>query len=109
MTELGHRYIDILKVDVEGAEFPWLRFEGSTILPRVGQLLIELHVHTDASRVYYPKEDTKTFIETTENYGLRLFHSEVNRHAPLWGTELSLIQAKWRHFESTKEELPALL
>ena len=41
MMEHDHRYIDVLKVDVEGAEFPWLRFEGAEIIPRVGQSSLE--------------------------------------------------------------------
>ena len=109
MKELGHTYIDMVKIDIEGAEFPWLRYEGAKIIPRVGQLLIELHVHTQEAKKYYPNEDTKTFIETLEVYGLRLFHSEVNRHAPLWGCEFSLIQNKWKKFDDTKTSLLPLV
>jgi hypothetical protein len=105
MKELGHTYIDVLKIDIEGAEFPWLRYEGSKILPRVGQVVIELHVHTVTAQQYYPKEDSKTFIETMEIYDYRLFHVEVNRHAPLWGSEFSLIQKKWIQFENNKKAL----
>ena len=44
MKELDHRYIDVLKIDVEGAEFPWLRYEGADIIPRVGKFLVLLYV-----------------------------------------------------------------
>ena len=107
MKELGHRHIDILKIDIEGAEFPWMRFEGAEIIPRVGQLLIELHVHSETSK-YYPNEDTKTFVEKLEDLSMRLFHSEINRHAPLWGTELSFIQWQWMQFDDQKAHLQPL-
>ena len=43
MKERGHTYIDILKIDVEGGEYPWLTNEPLETFTRIGQLLIEVH------------------------------------------------------------------
>ena len=43
MMERGHTYIDILKVDIEGGEFPWIANEPLDTFSRIGQLLIEVH------------------------------------------------------------------
>ena len=43
MKERGHTYIDILKVDIEGGEFPWVTNEPLDTFSRIGQLLIEVH------------------------------------------------------------------
>lgn len=102
MEQNNHKYIDVLKMDVEGHEFNFLKTEGSYVLPRVGQFLVELHVHTTFAQQNYPGQDAYTFLVEAEKYGLRLFHQEVNVHAPLWGTELSMIQSKWIVWDETK-------
>ena len=43
MKERGHTYIDILKVDIESGEFPWIANEPLEIFTRIGQLMIEVH------------------------------------------------------------------
>ena len=43
MRERGHTYIDILKVDIEDGEFPWIANEPMETFSRIGQLLIEVH------------------------------------------------------------------
>ena len=43
MRERGHTYIDILKVDIEDGEFPWIANEPLDTFTRIGQLLIEVH------------------------------------------------------------------
>ena len=45
MKERKHTYVDIVKMDIEGVEFDFLHTEGQKIVPRIGQLLVELHLH----------------------------------------------------------------
>jgi hypothetical protein len=96
-------------MDIEGFEFLWLKNEGALISPRIGQFLVEVHVHTTMNQQVYPGEDTVTFVTALESHGLRVFHQEVNRQAPLWGTELSLIQTFWSIFEAKKHHFPRLV
>jgi len=105
MQKNNHNYIDVLKMDIEGHEFKFLKTEGAFILPRVGQFLVELHVHTVFADQNYPGQDALSFLVEAEKHGLRLFHQEVNVHAPLWGIELSMIQQKWIVWDETKQLL----
>lgn len=43
MKQHNHKYIDILKVDIEGAEYSWVASEPLETFDRIGQLLIEVH------------------------------------------------------------------
>ena len=43
MRDNNHTYIDILKIDIEGGEFTWLKNEPAETFNRIGQLLIEVH------------------------------------------------------------------
>ena len=83
-------------------------YEDISMCSILGQLLIEVHVHTPNGHTYYRDENTRTFLEKLESYGIGLFHSEINRHAPQLCTEFGLIQCQWRRFEETKLELPPL-
>ena len=105
MVSNNHKYIDVLKMDIEGGEFSFLRTEGAAMLPRVGQYLVELHVHTEYAQHNYPNQDAVTFLVEAEKLGLRLFHQEVNVHAPLWGIELSMIQQSWISWDESKHLL----
>ena len=44
MSFLNHTYIDVLKMDIEGFEFQFLKNEGLHLFHRIGQLQVELHV-----------------------------------------------------------------
>lgn len=72
MHRLGHAYVDILKVDVEGAE--WEVFEqllsNMPSTPLFGQLLIELH-HKDM-------HTTHNFFRLLEAKGFAAFSRELN-------------------------------
>ena len=68
MKELGHTHIDLLKMDIEGAEYGAL----SQSLPSIGQLQLEAHTKLQSASAY-----SKLF-EHLEAHGLRLFHKEVN-------------------------------
>jgi hypothetical protein len=52
MRQNNHSYIDILKVDIEGAEYPWIDAEPLDTFDRIGQLLIELH-NFDIGKYYF--------------------------------------------------------
>ena len=88
MGRLGHTYLDILKVDVEGAE--WKAFGGSPYLP-IGQLLIELH--------YQGLPQLRTFFASMQANGLHPFSREINLQPAIAGgmpvaTEYSFINPK---------------
>ena len=68
----------------------------------VAKAIDKLHTNTKMNKKVYPGEDAFTFISKLEEYGLRVFHQEINRHAPLWGSEFALIQKFWTVFEEEK-------
>ena len=43
MRDNQHLYVDILKIDIEGGEYEWLKHEPVETFGRIGQLLIEVH------------------------------------------------------------------
>lgn len=89
MKELGHTYIDVLKVDVEGAE--WASFApvfAAGPLP-VGQLLIELH--------YKDVATTFDFFGQLEKQGFRAFSRETNYHPCVTGKMPIAIEYSFVH------------
>lgn len=89
MDEYGHKYIDVLKMDIEGAEFDIL----TAPLPKMGQLQVEVHFSgVDSSRhvdIY-----TRLF-NNLEAHGLRLFHKEINARYDLNCIELAFVHKDW--------------
>jgi len=73
-AELGHTHIDLLKMDIEGAEYEVLEDLGRTGFP-VHQLLVEFHGR------YFPEGDRKTdeAIRLLRAAGFRLFHVASNK------------------------------
>lgn len=95
MRQYNHSYIDIVKMDIEGGEFEWLQQESAVVGPRIGQLLIEVRKTAETER-QFPGQNAYTFVKHLEDMAfLRLMHTEVNVHAPLWGVEYSLLNANW--------------
>ena len=43
MKMLNHTHVDILKIDIEGGEHPWVKAEPTDTFTRIGQLLLEIH------------------------------------------------------------------
>ena len=80
MRRNGHDFIDVLKVDIEGAEFDALAaflkpFIGPTAPPLpIGQLQLEIHAWGDNGRFgfFYP------WWTLLERAGLRPFFTEPN-------------------------------
>ncbi|KAH6673983.1 methyltransferase domain-containing protein [Plectosphaerella plurivora] len=86
MTDLGHDYVDVIKMDVEGSEFPTLDsfledYEGKA-LP-FGQLLIEIHLW-EGSPDTIP--DLLKWWEKLESFGLRPVSDEANLLAVTFGS-----------------------
>ena len=77
---IGHKFVDILKVDIEGAEYTALESfikaykDKNQPLP-FGQLLIELHVWGEWDNF----EKFLGWWEMLEEAGLRPFWTEVSR------------------------------
>ena len=106
MRRLKHSHIDILKVDVEGSEWPaFFALDAmDDAWPDIGQLLIEIHIwkYTLGGSGYTPERPDDnthtlgTIIELFERHDLRLFHKEVNAQ---WGStccsEFSFIHKDW--------------
>ena len=89
MDKLGHDRIDILKMDIEGAEYGVLGdVLGSGI--RIGQILIEFH----HGRSGVPLAKTQAAVDALEQAGFRAFHesssgyefSFLRTELPLAGT-----------------------
>lgn len=100
-----HEYIDILKMDIEGMEWLWLQKE-SHMLKRVGQLIVEIHTvkmcHSQPDLCIHSKKfmhpNIGSFVEQVEEFGMRVFHNEINLYAPESVSEVALIQksiSKW--------------
>ena len=118
MISLGHAYIDVLKMDIEGGEFGWMAGEGAELLPRVGQLLVEVHV-----RMYVPGDpsyprmkrfgDILDLWKRIESTGQRLFFQEINWLSMAvsvgYCTELAFVQGSWSVWDTKKFNLKHLI
>lgn len=83
MAENGHKFIDVMKMDIEGAEFEALTAlmdsieeAGGKTLP-VGQLLIELHLISQDG-IPNTVQDLATWFERLEHLGMRPVFNEHN-------------------------------
>jgi FkbM family methyltransferase len=82
MRELGHDHLDLLKMDIEGAEYEVIRDLAAHPVP-ITQLLVEFH-HGEFGHAL---EDTRQAINALDALGLRIF-----RISPT-GLEYSFIKA----------------
>ena len=70
MADLGHSSIDVLKIDIEGAEFDLID-DLVTLAPNIRQLLIEFHDRlADSSG----RSHTAQAVERLKGAGFKLFH-----------------------------------
>jgi hypothetical protein len=112
MAMLGHSYVDVLKMDIEGFEWSFLENEASA-LRQVGQFLVEVHLHSAALMTHHAQSlgNARYLLETLESQGLRLFFKETNTNSPLpcehpkFYTELSFIQKDWGVWDIEKKTL----
>jgi FkbM family methyltransferase len=72
MAELGHRYIDLLKMDIEGAEYAVIENLLSQKV-EVHQLLVEFH-HLDRYTPGMSPARTKDAIQKLNRAGFKAFH-----------------------------------
>ena len=81
MHRLNHSYIDVLKIDVEGAEWEilphLLKPKSETNAPAFGQLLVELH--------YVSVPAVFTFFDVLTKHGFVSFSREINLQPCLTG------------------------
>jgi len=100
----GHRFLEILKFDVEGAEIGVLNSFKEQFpkgLP-FGQLAVELHLLDGPNALFYPTY--RDWMSNMENMGLRAFRNELNflalkrtpSHNPTY-CEYSFINVKGDH------------
>ena len=71
MKMLGHDRIDVLKMDIEGAELPVID-SLSKLRPQIAQLLVEFHHRVGVATEV---EATRRAIQQLEEMGFRLFHN----------------------------------
>lgn len=81
----------------------WLKHEAS-LIPRIGQLLVEIHVGFGIALERFPNQNGLTFLETCESFGFRLYHQELNKHYSQC-MEVSLIHYNWIKWNILKFKL----
>lgn len=77
MQRHGHSYVDIVKMDIEGDEFPVLTAFMDAYKEKqlpIGQLLVEIHLIGDNHTV----QSFAEWWERLESFGMRPFSSEPN-------------------------------
>jgi len=93
MRENRHVYIDVLKVDIEGAEFESFKQIVQDGWPSIGQLMIEVHLLARGDRT---DPELDTLIAAFEKAGFRLYHQELNTLHMKCCMEYAFIQRDWR-------------
>ena len=88
MKDLKHKRIDILKVDIEGAEYDVFEELSSSGFPDIGQILVEVHAFKDFQELnktggvaQIPSKlriKLDKLFRDLEGAGFRLFHKEIN-------------------------------
>jgi len=88
--ELGHSHLDVLKMDVEGAEFDLFGIGRAGHVPiSIGQVQLELHMKGRTP------QQVMGLVEHLEECGLRIFHKEVNARYNPECVELAFVQENW--------------
>ncbi len=82
MKELGHERVDVLKMDIEGAEYPVIRdlCANPDLLGHIGIILIEFH-HWISS---FTLEDTRQAIRELESQGFVIAWASERGHEVLF-------------------------
>lgn len=109
MTANNHSYIDVLKMDIEGFEWLFMKYEAP-LLARIGQVLVEVHAYTKRFQHLASPRGPVELIEAFEKNNFRLFHKEGNFN-PGYAccSEWSVIQRDWNGWDKfRKMALPAL-
>lgn len=116
MVHYGHKYVDVLKFDIGGWEYAWLKEESGVVGPRVGQLLLTLHDRNDFDVMpvvteYFYTYNAFTFNERMENdCYLRCFHQNANLQHVRSIADVGFINANWISWNLYKKyEFTALM
>lgn len=85
MRDLGHKWIDVLKMDVEGAEYSVLQsivqhYKRANQTVPITQAQIEYHQHDKQPT----RQDLIATLTAFEKSGFRAFHSEYNYRGEPW-------------------------
>ncbi|XP_069743693.1 probable methyltransferase-like protein 24 isoform X1 [Narcine bancroftii] len=87
MSEFGHRKIDVLKADLESAE--WKILENlilENVIEEIGQLVFAIHLHWPGFEVSGGDKDVVRYwyslLKELELKGFKLFYSYKNRSKP---------------------------
>lgn len=96
MKQLGHSWVDVLKIDVEGAEYEVLpsimqHYNSLGLRIPVTQAQIEYH-HWDNNP---SAKDLLSTLKVMETSGFRVFHNEYNYNGPAW----NFIEYAYLHIE----------
>lgn len=81
MTELGHEHVDVLKMDIEGAEYAVIdSLVAADTLDRIGCLLVEFHHWMEA----FDRQETLDAIEGLRAKGFRILWVSETGHELLF-------------------------
>jgi len=67
---IGHNYIDLLKMDVEGEEYKVISSLKESALSQMGQLIVEFHHHCIDG---FSFQDTLNCVNILKNYGFKSY------------------------------------
>lgn len=74
-------YIDLLKLDIEGEEYPVLKVVSEASLRRIAQLVVEFH-HYCVDR--YSEKDTRQVVQRLRNIGFKSFTNDGRNYLFFW-------------------------
>lgn len=98
MRELGHDWVHVMKMDIEGAEYSVLRsivqhYKNVQQAVPITQAQVEYHHHGEEPA----RLDLIATLTTLEQSGFRAFHSEYNYHGEPW----NYIEYAYLHVDET--------
>ncbi|CAF1150026.1 unnamed protein product [Adineta steineri] len=108
MSELNHtgRYLDILKIDIEGSEYEFFEDLFNTtdyVSENIRQILVEIHLSKLIRNVnnvtVYEFEKLHDLFQLFHDNHYVIFHKEVNLYNPHWAFEYSFIKLNKQFFQ----------
>jgi len=95
MQELNHAYIDILKIDVEGAELVWMKTQDWQSIP-IGQILMEWHFQELPRADHFVPSFLRDYVIPLERAGFFSISMEpVRGDRDLEQYEVVFLNANW--------------
>jgi hypothetical protein len=108
MSELNHtdRYLDILKIDVEGSEYEFFDDLFNTtdhLSENIHQILVEIHlariIRTVNNATVYDYKKIHNLFELFHEKHYVIFHKEVNLYNPYQVFEFGFIKLNKKFFQ----------